>query len=107
MIEYDIENEDLVYETLLTLKENEETSFRNFSLITSAIDILFIILRQHPSSSSKVNNMIRETLLKTWRSKQKLLAKTLSYLENISIKLDTSNENISYTIGTIGSGLNP
>ena len=46
MIEFDIEDEDLVYEILLTLKENEETLFRNFSLLTPAIGILFIILRK-------------------------------------------------------------
>ena len=48
-IEAFLENEirmiDLVYETLLTQRENEETLFPNFSLLTSVIGILFIILK--------------------------------------------------------------
>ena len=70
--------EDLVFESLAALYEHEEVLFNNFTLLTTAMGILFMLLKQYPISTSKINNFIKEKVLKTWRLKQKSLAKSLS-----------------------------
>jgi hypothetical protein len=94
LIESVKDDEDLVFESLTNLYENEEILFNNFTLLTAAMDILFMLLKQDPTCTSKINCFIKEKVLKTWRLKQKTLATSLSSsLKKLSTSSSTSQLN--------------
>ena len=94
LIESVKDDEDLVFESLTNLYENEEILFNNFTLLTTAMDILFMLLKQDPTCTSKINCFIKEKVLKTWRLKQKTLATSLSSsLKKLSTSSSTSQLN--------------
>ena len=71
-------DKDIVYESVEILQENEQTIFNNFSIYSSAISLLVLLLQNYPDTKLRINIKI-ETFLKNEISVQSK-GKSLFYL---------------------------
>ena len=74
LIQSVIDDEDLVFESLETLHENEATVLSNIFILSAAMSVILTVIRQYPDSSCKINKFIKEKFLRKWRSQMKTFA---------------------------------
>ena len=68
-----MDDADLVFESLEALLENEEILLQNFTLLSSAMAAILVLLSKYPQSSCKINTFIKEKILRQWRSQMRLM----------------------------------